>query len=277
MARRRLSSILALSAVVGLTTAFSCKTFDLPAETCNPGAVHATGGEDCGRCLEDHCCDAVGVCERTNDPTNDCAKIVRDTHACVLEADLQGARVEAKCALASGLTATDDQKRLVHPQADGAYRCMRGECGAQCGLPVCKVDKAALLIRNAKCDECFAGGCCAPLNRCYESRSCKLMLECIINTCGSELGQSLNDPIVGPPDGNISGNAVLCSDARPQNIGIPECVRTCLCRYQNNDQGLPVEDETLLPINLARSVYVCGKSAKCGDDCIPGPDDAGHD
>lgn len=275
MASRVFRNLLAVSAALVLATVFSCKTFDLPAETCNPSLLHASapGTEDCGRCLEDHCCDAVGVCERTTG----CAGIVSQTQFCVLNQGINGASAEKSCAEGSGLTLTKD-KKLVNPEADGTYRCMRGECGAQCGLPVCKVDKAALLIRNARCDECFAGGCCAPLNRCYENRACKLMLECIINTCGSELGKALKDPTGGPPDGSVGSRAetdLLCSDHPPPNIGIPDCVRTCLCRYRDNDQGLPPENDALLPASLAQSVYFCGKDAQCGDRCTPGRDEAG--
>lgn len=266
MVRRPLSSALMASAALALAAAFSCKTFDLPAETCDPQTLDSKrdpgqSDDDCSRCLEDNCCDFVGRCERQGG----CAPLVHDAQKCVLAAKLKGATLESDCA-----------KRLPEiKEADDAYRCMRSACGAQCGLPVCKVDKAALLIRNAKCDGCFTGGCCAPLNRCYENRACKLMLECIINRCGSELGPALKERTGGPPDGAVEGPggvATLC-DRAPQNVGIPECLRTCLCTYRDNDPGLPPPDVALLPVNLAYSVYACGKEAECGEVCSLGPDD----
>jgi len=264
MHRRPLASVLTACAALALAAAFSCKTFDLPAETCDPQTLDSKrdpgqSDDDCSRCLEDHCCDVVGRCERQPG----CAPIVHDAQKCVLAAKLKGASVESECA-----------KHLPEiKEADDAYRCMRSGCGAQCGLPVCKVDKAALLIRNAKCDGCFTGGCCAPLNRCYENRACKLMLECIINRCGTELGPALKEPSGGVPDGG--GDVAALCDAPVQNAGIPECLRTCLCTYRENDPGLPPPEVALRPINLAYAVYECGKEAECGEPCVLGPDDAG--
>lgn len=266
MARRLLSSALTVSAALALAAVFSCKTFDLPAEICDPQTLDSKrdpgqSDDNCSRCLEDHCCDFVGRCERQAG----CATIVHDAQKCVLAAKLHGASEESACA-----------KHLPEvKEADDAYRCMRSECGAQCGLPACKVDKAALLIRNAQCDRCFAGGCCAPLNRCYENRACKLMLECIINRCGSELGAALADRMAGPPDGSVDIAAAVCGDPPPQNTGIPQCLQTCLCTYQHNDPGLPPPGLALQPVNLAYAVYACGKEAECGNVCSQGPDDAG--
>lgn len=275
---------LAVGAGLAFAVAFSCKTFDLPAETCDPSSLDAKralqNDDDCSRCLEDHCCDPVGVCERKSG----CAAIVRQTQSCVLDAKLHGASAETTCADNAGLRATitvaatpdePEKKNLVNPEADRAYRCMRGACGGQCGLPVCKVDKATLLLRNAGCDECFAGGCCKELNGCYENRACKLMLECIIGECGTELGAALKSGPLdgggmgGPPDGgeSLGSPDVLCRD-RPSAFGAPACVLNCLCRYRKNDEGLPPADPLLSPFRLAQGVYDCGKAARCGDACM---------
>lgn len=261
----RRSSTVSTCLAVAVVAALSCTTFDLPAEICNPEGLNAKAdgtpsNDGCGRCLEQQCCDAVGRCERQDG----CSAIVHDAHACVIAANRRAASAERECA-----------KHLSESrEADDVYRCMRGSCGAPCGLPVCKVDKAALLIRNAKCDECFAGGCCSELNRCYESRACKLMLECIVEECGDELGPSLKDPaasLLNLPDSELAcGDPLILASA-------PRCVRQCLCRYRSNEQGLPPSDPSFLPVHLAASVFECGKSASCGNDCTPGPDasDAG--
>lgn len=272
---RLLSGTLALGAVLALTTAFSCKTFDLPAETCSPAAlmtraidmVLPAGSADCARCLEDHCCDAVGVCDRREN----CTRIVSDTQFCVVGQKFKGASLEKTCAENNGLSATKPDGQLVNPEADSTYHCMRGECGAQCGLPVCKVDKAAPLILSAKCDECFAGGCCEPLNRCYENRACKLMVDCIIDECKTTLGPALQDGTNVPAE---SGDLDALCAAPAAVVGIPACIRSCLCRFRDNDQGLPPSDKSLLPVNLAASVYKCGKDAQCGADCAPPKGDA---
>jgi hypothetical protein len=278
MTVRLLSNVIAVAVAVLLATASSCKTFDLPAETCNPSTLFTRpepSKGDCGRCLEDECCDAVGVCERTGG----CVKIVSDTQKCVIQQNADGLSLEKGCAEGSKLTAVTQDGNLENPAADGAYRCMRSNCGAQCGLPVCQVDKAALLIRNAKCDGCFAGKCCEPLNGCYDNRACKLMLECITSTCGNELGKALDEPVgdAGAHPGTANEIAALCGEPPVLPPGMPECVRTCLCRYHTNDQALPPSDLALLPVNLAQAVYVCGKTARCGHDCAADADDAGHD
>ena len=291
----------AATASLVLAAAFSCKTFDLPAETCDPAPLDARHGlqseNDCSRCLEDQCCDAVGVCDRKPagtppDKHPSCAKIVSDTHRCVLEAGVNGASDENHCATVAGLTAleeggTDGGTTLVNPEADSAYRCMRGRCGAQCGLPVCKVDKAALLIRNADCDRCYAGGCCLDLNRCYENRACKLMLECIIGECGSDLGMAGTEggapslPEGGAPGQPGGAGAVpdierTCTE-KPKDFPAGQCVLNCLCRFRKNDEGLPPTDPTAAPFVLAKKVFDCGQAANCGEACALPPADAGAD
>ncbi len=273
MARGSFSrALLLLITTLGLTAVFSCNTFDLPAEICNPGDLSSKSSPaDCDRCLEDHCCDAVGVCERTDG----CAKIVSQTQECIL---LAGPRSERSCAENNQVTLKKPgTSELVHPEADGAYRCMRGSCGAQCGLPVCQVDQAARLIFNPPCDQCFAGSCCPELNRCYANRACKLTVECIISSCGGTLGTALKDPDGGAPNGGVTDPAkiaALCDDPSART-GLPECVRTCLCAYRGNDLGIPPEGNALSSLDLAAAVYNCGRTSACGDACSSGPIDAG--
>ncbi len=257
------------AACSGLVAAFSCKTFNLPNETCDPSHFHGgmpTGGNtdaDCNSCLETNCCQEVGRCERTTA----CSELVSSVHTCVLDAGLLGANRETACAETRHLGAT--------APADDAYRCMRDSCGNQCGLPVCKVDPAAVLLQTPPCDACFASSCCSQLNGCYANRACKLTLECIVNTCGSELGVGLSGPRFEVPDGGGDAAAFdICGDAGdPNGPNAPPCVRKCLCDFKDNDQGLAPRDDAQRPPLLALAVYVCGQQAGCGASC-PGPTDA---
>ena len=260
--------VVALLAALG--AAFSCKTFDLPTETCDPSKQH--GGElmtplsdvTCNRCLEDRCCDAVGVCERKEG----CSLSVANVHACVIHAGLGGARAETSCAESESLT----EKR----EADTAYRCMREQCGAECGLPVCRVDPAALLIHSANCDACFSSSCCPQLNACYASRACKLTIECIVKECGASLGTTLTNGVLnGAPDAGIGvfdGQKLCTRDAGANALGAPTCIQKCLCAFKDNDQGLAPTELSQRPISLALSVYQCGVSAGCGPSCTDPPD-----
>lgn len=263
---RRLRSLGAVFAALALVAGWSCKTFDLPDEICDPARLDAkrlAGGPadgPCSRCLENNCCDAVGVCERTDR----CPEIVSSVHACVLREPLKEAARERGCADEHGLG-------TVH-EADEAYRCMRKECGRECGLPVCQVAPAAVLLQNATCDGCFAGSCCAELNACYEMRACKLMIECIVDGCGSELGYSLVAlgsalAAAGPPEGGTSSPESICADGGAAALGGPECIRNCLCTFRNNDQGLQPLDVATRPFGLAQKVYECGARASCGPLC----------
>lgn len=260
------SKLVIASAVLALAAAFSCKTFDLPIETCDPSSLHTepvTGGSSdalCNRCLEDSCCDKVGVCANKSG----CAEIVSGVHQCVLRAGLRGARQETSCAEA--------HKLADLAEANDAYRCMRDRCGNSCGLPVCRVDQGALLIQSAECDGCFASSCCPQLNSCYQSRACKLTVECIVKECGAALGEALvnetlsasPDAAALPPDFCPDGGAPKGS---PSGFGAPECVRKCLCQFKDNDQGLPPEEVEKRPLILALRVYECGVRAGCAASC----------
>lgn len=240
-------SLLVVAIAIALLAAFSCKTFDLPNETCDPSHLH--GGKlsgdltdsACNRCLEDQCCEQVGTCERTNG----CTDLVSSVHTCVIDAGLLGAQEEKACAQGRKLAQT--------PPADDAYRCMRDSCGNECGLPVCKVDPAALLIQTADCDGCFSSSCCSELNACYASRACKLTVECIIRDCGTELGASLSGvPLEFPDAGSDAAAFDACAEAgAPNGPQPPQCVRNCLCEFRDNDQGLPPREDTQRPPLLA--------------------------
>jgi hypothetical protein len=264
-------------AVLALAAAFSCKTFDLPNETCNPQDLDANRlrGEgasgECSTCLEERCCDKIGVCERKGG----CADIVRGVHDCVLKAGLQGAEEERRCA--------QDHKLTSQSEANDAYRCMRDNCGERCGLPVCRVNQAAVLVATPACDRCFSSSCCPELNSCYGSRACKLMIECIATECRDVLGPSLvmsrSDPdFGGPPPDAADGPDIkqICAPgAPPSELGAPPCVRDCLCRYVENDQGLAPEDVRKQPFTLAASIYQCAVRADCGPKCLVSTDAGG--
>jgi hypothetical protein len=269
---RRALAPLVVVLFAALSAALSCKTFNLPNETCDPSKQH--GGElmtplsatTCNRCLEDRCCDAVGVCERKTG----CTEAVSGVHACVIREGLAGARKETACA---------EAQRLADLQeADTAYRCMRDQCGAECGLPVCRVDPAALLIHSANCDGCFASSCCPQLNECYASRACKLTIECIVKECGPTFGTTLTPGVAnGAPDagtGVFDGQQLCTGDAGASAGGPPACVQKCLCEFKDNDQGLVPTQAAERPVNLALAVYQCGVSAGCAPSCTDPPDGA---
>ncbi len=268
--RNRGSFVIVAVVTSGLCAAFSCKTFNLPNETCDPSHLHGAfdGGTTdsvCNRCLEDHCCEEVGVCDRS-DP---CLAVVMNVHQCVLGAGLQGAHDEMGCATNNGLG--------VNTPADKAYRCMRSACGNECGLPVCKVDPAAVLIQTAECDACFSSSCCSELNRCYGSRACKLTIECIVNNCGKTLGDSLTaDPSRIAADVDAGGLDICDAGAPP--VGPADlnakCVHECVCTFQNHDQGLTPAENTAQPARLALAVYECGQRAGCAARCPRSPPDA---
>lgn len=267
-----LRSLVLAAVLAALAAALSCKTFDVPNETCDPSKMH--GGElmtpldvgSCNACLEDRCCDAVGTCERKDG----CTAAVSGVHACVLREGLAGARKETACA--------DAQKLGELPEADATYRCMRDQCGAECGLPVCRVDPGALLIQSANCDACLSSSCCPQLNACYASRACKLTIECITKECGAALGTTfIPGVLAGAPDAGASifDGAKLCAgDAGSGNAagGPPACIQKCLCAFKDNDQGLPPTEVAKRPVNLALAVYQCGVSAGCGPSCTEAPD-----
>ncbi len=268
-----LRRVAALVAIVALAVAFSCKTFTLTNEICDPSRVDAlrNAGEpsdgECSRCLEDHCCDRVGVCGSKEH----CADIVKSVHTCVLQAnqDAGGAVEEQSCA--------NENHLRDNPEADDTYRCMREQCGPSCQLPVCQVDPATVLFQNAACDRCFSGACCSELKECYGSRACKLTVECIAQC---ENAEPPRDGGLGPPDAGSGvfdvSEADLCADdggVKHVPRGPPACVAKCLCRFKDNDQGLEPPDAGQRPFNLASRVYNCGYAHNCLAACTRGPDD----
>jgi hypothetical protein len=256
--------VLFLALIASLVAAFSCKTFNLPSDTCDPTRFHGgiadgtPGASTCERCLEDRCCEQVGTC----DGTQSCPGTVSSVHACVIEAGLAGAQQEMTCA---------GQLGKAGDPPDNAYRCMRGACGNECGLPVCKVDPAALIVQTPRCDACFASSCCNELNACYGNRACKLTLECIINTCKTDLGDALLAGLpLALPDAGDANMFDACATVGARNgLGpeVPTCVRSCLCAYKENDQGLMPLDPALRPAMLSLAVYECGIRAGCGRSC----------
>ena len=276
-AARSRSSVIVVAIGLAVAAAFSCKTFNLPSDTCDPTQLHGgmlsgdLSDSTCNRCLEDHCCEQVGNCGHANG----CQETVSAVHACVIDAKLMGAQREDRCAR--------DHMLEQSPAADQAYRCMRDSCGNECGLPVCKVDPAAVLIQTPSCDACFSSSCCSELNACYANRACKLTIECIVNECGPQLGASLlagtvsSAPLnAGGGDGDAAGFDVCAPEAAPNGPHAPACVSKCLCDYKFNDPGLAPDSDAQRPALLALAVYVCAQEAECGKEC-PHDLDAGGD
>lgn len=272
------------SALLAALAAFSCKTFDLPDEVCDarglkgPLLASRPTSETCTRCVEERCCDIVGVCQ--NKPG--CSEMVRATHECVLDSGLAGGSAEKGCATDGGL---DCEAGL---EADDTYRCVRERCGTECGLPVCRVDPAAVLIQTASCDKCFTGSCCPELNACYGSRTCKLTLECIINECKGTLAMNLladeqqerrggGGGVLGDVDGPRNLGADQCRIDAGDGGGPPGCVSNCICRFGSSDPGLDPLDAGLRAAALAGQVYECGVRAGCGTPCLPAAVDAATD
>lgn len=273
---RRVSVVVSIASLIALAADLSCKTFDTPAEICSPASqleTTAPGHQDgtCTRCLEDNCCDKVGVCERKEN----CSGAVSKTYDCVLKQGVHAAREETNCAVDGGVTTISE--------ANDVYRCMRDSCGDPCGLPICRVDPSVVLFRNADCDGCFASSCCTDLNKCYGNRACKLSIECIVQECGAELGKSLiaDRPAIlagtNMPPADAGDLPDFCGATAPTNFAAPECVRQCLCKYRNDEQGLEPVDPTLRPLVLALGIYTCGAVADCGPSCVGPKGDAGAD
>ena len=270
----RSAIVIAIPIAVGLAVAASSScTFNLPSDTCDPTKLHGgplmgpvSGDSVCNRCLEDQCCEKVGNC----DHATRCMDTVSAVHACVIDAGRMGAQSEDGCAMHEMLGQS--------PAADQTYRCMRDSCGNECGLPVCKVDPAARVIQSAGCDRCIASSCCSELNACYANRACKLMIECIVNDCGRQLGEGLlEDPLQGPLDaGDVAAFDACAPPSAVNGAHAPPCVGSCLCEYMFNDPGLAPSTDEQRPALLARAVYTCAQQAKCGQPCVDGFD-AGPD
>jgi hypothetical protein len=267
MIRNRVVVVGLMVACVGSLVTSSCATFDVPASTCSAtrpslmvGKEVSVGRADpsCAACFEDRCCDEVGRCQ----DQNSCASRVRATQACVVAAGLQGAGKERACTT----------NLAGDPLATKAYGCMRERCGEGCGLPVCQIDPATLLMVNAECDSCVSGACCPQINACYGNRTCKLMLECIFDECKRGLSSELEDPAIR--GGAVPSSCQPAVAAAPTTFDIAgSCVAGCLARFAAVAQG-PEIDPGGRAGCLAFDVYSCASRAGCSKDCRYVPPDA---
>lgn len=219
----------------------------------------------CTSCLQQKCCDQVGVCQ--DDPA--CANTFREAHRCVTEA---GAGSESECT--SPLLSSATPSRQL-------YDCMRSNCGgpvapeAPCGISNCDVDEAVVLLANARCDRCLSGSCCQELNECYKDRRCKLTVECIVHECRAELGADMNvltaaglDTIRAVRSAVCQGSDLVLDGDVVEDVAdaavTGACIERCLVEYA------PFVNGTADDANArcrAFEVFACGAANRCGDPC----------
>ncbi|MBX3217286.1 MAG: hypothetical protein KF850_34970 [Labilithrix sp.] len=259
----RLLALLFTVVTVGVGVIVTLPSCDGPPDrTCFAERVHALGVDEdagpdraCTTCLQTRnapraCCDAVGACQ--DDPSAECVPSFQAAHRCVIEG---GSSEEARC---KGLLTNDRSRNL--------YACMRGNCGRECGVPSCDLDPAVILFANPSCDGCIGGSCCEKINACYESRPCKLALECITKHCTRTLGASMTRLGEASPELRLAARDAVCAGRMPDGVAGPgACVERCLDDFAPGDGGT-LED--LGARCLAFDVYTCGAEASCGPKCV---------
>ncbi len=265
------AAVAAVAAAVGSEVA--CR--GIPQATCTPDKLDVDLLEPqraaCNACMEDNCCDAVGECQ--DDPT--CADTVAGAHGCVVDAGILASKNEKGCT--EGIVAAGGR-----PLA--AYTCMRNQCGEACGLPVCSVVPAAPQFFTPDCDTCVTGACCDAINACYGNRTCKLILECMITNCATELAESIGVAANGGPvPGLDEAAAQECASPGTSDGGPLPPVGPFACFYEHcighyDEQG-PVLDPTKSAGCLSTQLFTCGARAPCAAECKPAPPaaDAGAD
>ncbi|HVH45555.1 MAG TPA: hypothetical protein VM925_24545 [Labilithrix sp.] len=235
-----------------------------PDKTCYADRVNALGVEEdagpqreCTNCLQAKnapkaCCDAVGACDE--DPSKECAPSFKAAHLCLVEG---GPSEESRC---KGLLTNDRSKNL--------YSCMRANCGRECRIPSCDVDPAVVLFANPGCDSCVGGACCEQINKCYGSRRCKLIVECITTHCTRTLGRSMTDLGLVPPEELAAVRNAVCSGQNDVEggSGPGACLERCLDDFAPSGDGGTADDYSARCD--AFEVYACGARAKCGPKCM---------
>ncbi len=236
----------------------ACEVFTR--ETCNAGDLVALGDTRsavCKECLERAAtCDTVGRC---NDVAG-CTLGVHEAHACVLDAGKRAFEKERTCL--GGLNET----------ATTTYSKMRESCGSECALPVCKVTTSTIQFGDSTCDRCITGACCEEINRCYENRTCKLILECIVRECGKPLGPDTVPSQLDPCTGLAAGGPPPAFDAGDVDGGDggtrTDCLRTCLTRYADHEPRPPGDIQPKDSAQcLAYTVRTCAFATGCGAQC----------
>lgn len=259
----------AFAVLTGTTVALLPSCDGPPTKTCYADRVNAIpAGEDaglqraCTACLQtkgapNACCDLVGACDE--DPTKMCGEGFRAAHSCLLEG---GPSAESRC---RDLLTTDLSKNL--------YSCMRASCGRECGIPSCDLDQAVVLIANPVCDTCVGGSCCEKINSCYESRRCKLGLECITTKCTATLGQAMSFLEASSPDDRKRIERAISpfpGDIRDDSAALEplgSCLKECLDDFvpPAADGGTKDDGDAR---KLAFGVFACGADAHCGPKCV---------
>ncbi|MBN9162142.1 MAG: hypothetical protein BGO98_08930 [Myxococcales bacterium 68-20] len=248
------------SLVIGVVSALpSCN--GPPDKTCFADRVHALGVDEdtdagpdraCTRCLQTRnapnaCCDAVGACDE--DPTKQCVPAFQAAHRCVIDG---GPSEEARC---KALLTNGESKRL--------YACMRSNCGKECNVPSCDLRTDVDLIVKPECDNCMGGFCCEKINACYESRRCKVILECITKHCPRTLGPAMTRFALAPAELQDAGSKAVCEGVPSSGDDGPgACLQRCL---DEGDRG--TEDDQRARC-LAFGVFECGAKAGCGAKCV---------
>lgn len=242
----------------------------LPDKTCFGDQVNAltdpadaAAGAACTACLQQSCCDHVGACSESQT----CIAQVTAAHACVLDG---GPSQEPAC---KGLLDPDERA-----ESNQLYGCMRRRCGEACSVPSCDLDPAVVLFASPRCDRCIGGACCGAINECYESRGCKLVIECITKHCPRSLGPSMTAL------GELGDRAIdgvsndVCEGRSPAAGQAPgACLERCLDEFAPplGDGGTTDDQRARC---LAFRVYTCGAKAGCGDRCErPDPSADGSD
>jgi hypothetical protein len=223
----------------------------LPDKTCFGDHVNALRTADdagpdqeCTTCLQRQCCDRVGQCAEDEA----CVTGFRSAQSCVVE---RGRSEEGNC-----------KASLTTPASENLYKCTREKCQV-CGLPSCTIDQAVLLIATPTCDRCMGGACCGELNACYQSRGCKLIIECITKHCPRTLGPQMQGLGEAPPQVIAQAQTEFC-DRKTDSIAQPgPCLQRCLDDFAPPD-GTRDDLEARC---LAFKVYACGAQAKCGPKC----------
>lgn len=255
--------ILSAFALCALASCCACdqipdRTELCTAETLIPAEGFPDGGRSsCIACIEDTpCCDAVGRCK--DDET--CTEAFRRTHECILDAG--GSRAVAQEGECLTLLRADDAGDSL---TSALYTCMRQTCGAECALPICRLDPSIPFAGTPECDDCFALSCCEEFNACAKNRACRLALECIVEDCRDELDRTL-DPAASAAEDAFEREA--CDGVPAPRTGPPEesCTNRCIATHLGG-LGPPTTDEIAASRCLALRVRSCGARAACGPKC----------
>ena len=234
----------------------ACGKFEFPSGTCRGVVLNAAAEtasqplQACTDCLElAPSCDAVGRCN--DDVSNTCIPRVKAMHRCMLESGVRGAEQERQC----------EASNLVDELSKSTYETMRTNCGAECGLQVCRVESAVAQLGSPACDKCITGACCGTINTCYANRTCKLILECIAKCPDPfEVVGGGVDPCAAPD----------AATGPPPPDDAPGCIGSCIRQFQEHEQLRP-DNPANSAACLSFSIQACARAANCQSACAPPP------